>query len=72
MGKYINSHERIGMKIGRQEAAQELVLLLLDNKFHGLSDKYIDLIYKANSDTLNTWCIRLLDAKTIEEVFKED
>lgn len=65
--KYINSHQRIAMK----KAEQALVLLLLEKKFHGLPDKYKDIIYQANSEILNTWAIRLLDAKTIEEVFSE-
>ncbi len=70
--KYVTIHQRIGREEGKQEGVEKTVLLLLEKKFHYLPDKYKEVIHKANPEILNTWAIRLLDAKTLEDVFKED
>lgn len=62
-----------GRQEGRQEALKEVrVSLLLDMlkvKFNDLSDAYIEKINGADASTLSQWCINLLNAKSLDEVF---
>ncbi|MFI0347546.1 MAG: hypothetical protein ACH346_02055 [Chthoniobacterales bacterium] len=62
-----------GLQKGRQEGRQEGVRALLEKqlirRFPSDGKRFFHLINDADSDTLSMWVERLMDAKTIEEVF---
>jgi hypothetical protein len=65
--RYVTSIERQGIKQG------ECVLLqrLLRRKFSQVPLQYLDRLRKADSDTLLKWSDAILEARSVEEVFKE-
>ncbi len=79
---YIPSFERIaiqkgmqqgieqGMQQGMQQGESTLLLRLLQRKFNDVPDNYRQRIQSANTETLLTWADRVLDSKTLEEIFK--
>lgn len=71
--RYITSAERIGMQKGMQQGMRdgERIILLrqLHYRFGPLPDQYETLIAKAEDDELLLWSERLLDAKTLKDIF---
>ena len=67
---YITSAEHKGRQEGRQEGEYILLILLLERKFHHIPDVYRDKIIHADSETLLAWGGRMLDAKTLAEIFE--
>ena len=53
----------------RTEGKAELLLRLLERRFGPLSDAARQRVVKADAETLLTWADRILDAKTLPEVW---
>ena len=60
-----------GMQRGRQEGEAGLLLRLLSYRFHPLPDEITQRIHTADPNTIETWADRVLDAKSLDEVFLE-
>ncbi len=60
-----------GLQKGRREGEYTLLLQLLQRKFPDLSTTYREKLDQADAETLLKWGERLLDAKTLEEIFNE-
>jgi hypothetical protein len=75
--EYITTAERIGIKKGLERGYEQgmvrgearVLHRLLLQKFGTIPDCYLEKIEKANSEKLLSWAARLLQAKTIQEVF---
>jgi len=59
-------------KMWLEQGESTLLLQQLKSKFKTIPDFYRQKIAKANSETLLIWGIRVLDSRTIEEVFEQD
>ena len=66
---YITSAERIGIKKGKLEGQQELLDLLLTNKFGQVPAAYLTKISDATPEQIQELCKKILTAKNINEVF---
>jgi hypothetical protein len=64
---YITSFERHGIQQGECAMLERL----LQRKFHQLPRQYLDRLRKADSETLLKWGDAILEAKSLEEIFKE-
>nr|VFJ78138.1 MAG: protein of unknown function (DUF4351) [Candidatus Kentron sp. FW] len=62
---------RQGMQRGRQEGEAGLLLRQLSRRFHPLPDEITQRIHTADPNTIETWADRILDAKSLDEVFWE-
>jgi len=60
-----------GREVGRQEGRVEQLLVLLRHRFGELPVGLQARVAGAGAQELDAWAIRLLDAKTIAEVFEE-
>nr|VFK03141.1 MAG: protein of unknown function (DUF4351) [Candidatus Kentron sp. LFY] len=64
-----------GMQQGRQEGLLEgeakLLLRQLSHRFQPLPDEITERIHGANPNAIETWAKRVLDAKSLDEVFSE-
>jgi len=60
---------RQGRKEGRQEGKAEMLQRLLERRFGSLPDWVVQRIAPADAVALEEWCLRVLDAKSLEEVF---
>jgi hypothetical protein len=58
-----------GISDGRSEERRELVLQLLARRFGALSPEVEERVARADMDQLKDWAMRLLDARTLDEVF---
>jgi flagellar biosynthesis/type III secretory pathway protein FliH len=75
--RYITSAERIGLEKGIQQGMQQgmqqgeaiLFTVLLKQKFKKIPKNYLDLIQQATTDELQAWCRKVLDAKSLEDIF---
>ena len=65
---------RIGMQQGKQEGKQEgegyLLLRQIKRRFSQLPDWVEEKITQATTDQIEQWADNILDATTIEEVFR--
>lgn len=76
---YITSIERFGIEkgmqqgllIGRQEGESLLLLRLLTRKFGEIPKRYQERVAQADAEMLLIWGEKILDAKTLPEVFEE-
>lgn len=76
---YITSGERISMEKGykqgiaqgMQQGEYSLLLRLLERKFNSISETYRQKLINADAATLLVWGERVLDAKTLAEVFTD-
>ncbi|MBK9369473.1 MAG: hypothetical protein IPN01_24795 [Deltaproteobacteria bacterium] len=59
-----------GFKLGLVQGVQLVVLQMLDQRFGPLPAKVAKRIDRATFAELNIWSARLLDAKTLAEVFQ--
>ncbi len=67
---YVSTFEKIARIEGRQEGIRMLVDKQIRRRFpKTVTTQHLHLINKANVDTLACWAEKLIDAKTIEEVF---
>ena len=60
-----------GRQEGRQENAASMLLRQLEYRFGEIPDNHRKKIAKADLPTLEKWCLRVLDAKSLEEVFAD-
>lgn len=58
-----------GIEEGREEGERLVLQRILERKFGTLGDAEQNPLRQANADTLLAWCERILDARTINEVF---
>ena len=59
-----------GMQQGIQKGEATLLSTLLKSRFpRAVTKKYLDLINKADSETLTLWADKFVDAKNIQDVF---
>ncbi|RZT08992.1 hypothetical protein SAMN05216319_2588 [Duganella sp. CF402] len=76
---YINNFERAGRKIGRQEGLQEgrqegrstMLAELLVKRFGALDPGTLARLATADAERLSGWGLKLLDARTLDEVFRD-
>ena len=75
---YITTAERIGMEKGYEQGVEKgltyeraLLKSLLTRRFGHLSSNTISTLEQADHDTLLSWGEKILDAKTIKDVFGE-
>jgi hypothetical protein len=76
---YITSAERIGIKKGLEkgleqglEQGEKIVLLrLLHRKFGTIPEHYRTQVEQANAATLLIWAENLIEAHSVEEIFKD-
>lgn len=58
-----------GFEEGRQEGQADILLSLLQYRFHHIPANYVGMIQKADKNTIKLWSQRILNAKTLDEVF---
>jgi hypothetical protein len=76
---YISTIERMGIQQGVQQGVQQgiqqgeyqFLVRILKRKFSLIPETYYQKMISADSDTLLKWGERVLEAKTVEEVFKD-
>nr|VFK16062.1 MAG: protein of unknown function (DUF4351) [Candidatus Kentron sp. LFY] len=75
MSQFAQDIRRAALQEGRQESLLEgeakLLLRQLSRRFQPLPDEVPERIYRADPDTIESWADRMLDAKSLEEVFSE-
>lgn len=64
---YITTAERIGM----QKGEIKILLHQLERKFGEVSPKYLEIIQKANSESILGWSEKILEANNIKVIFDE-
>ena len=62
--------EAAGKAKGIHQGESALLIKLLEFKFDTISNHYLDLIHHASSTDLGQWSLNILDAQSIEGVFK--
>lgn len=62
---------REGREEGRRDGASSLLEQLLSRKFGPLSPEITARLRQADTEQLQTWSLKLLDAKTLDQVFSE-
>jgi len=62
--------EQQGRAEGAREEAMSLVTRLLEHRFGSLSEEAVAKVSGADLATLEDWSLRLLDARTLEEVLQ--
>lgn len=68
---YITSFERIGIQKGIQQGEYAILHRLLLRKFRQVPPRYLAMLLKADSETLLRWSEKILEAKSLAEVFEE-
>jgi len=58
-----------GIQQGRQEGEVAMFMLLIQQRFGKIPANYMETITKADPKTLLSWGTKLLNAKTLEEIF---
>lgn len=69
---YITSAERIGIQKGMQQGEAALVLRLAQRRFGRVPQSYKQRITQADADTLLDLGEKILEAKTLKDLFKEE
>ena len=62
--------EQRGLQKGRQEGLAELLLLQLTSRFGPQGDALSERVRTASSAQLEQWAKSILDARTLDEVFR--
>ena len=70
-GMWARQWERQGRREGRQEGAIDLLSTQLVARFGALPDWVLNRLAQANTAELKGWTLRILDAKRLEDVFKD-
>ncbi len=74
--QYVTSIERLaredGMQQGKQQGKAQMLRTLLVRRFGAVPGWADQRIHDADSEQLETWCFRLLDGKSLEDVLKAD
>ncbi len=69
--QYMTTAERIGIEKGVTQGERVLLLRLLTRRFKNLSASYKKRIEQADAKKLLAWGDRVLEARTLDEVFEE-
>jgi hypothetical protein len=69
MGTFAQQLIQQGMQRGMQKGEYTMLLRQLRCKFHTISKEILQCLQDADEDTLLQWAERLINAKSIEEVF---
>ncbi len=69
MAAYVNTFEKVFRLEGRQEEAERIFRLQLDRRFGNLPAWVEDKIAAASTESIERWALRLLDARSLDEVF---
>nr|CAX83899.1 uncharacterized protein [uncultured bacterium] len=56
---------------GRLEGEAKMLTRQLQHRFGSLPDWVREKIAQANSDTLEAWSLRFIDARSLEEIFAD-
>jgi len=70
----MNAAQRLidrGLEQGIPEGQRRTILRLLQRRFGPLSPAIVDRVDRADSDTLDRWADRLLDAQALDDVFHD-
>ncbi|NNJ83539.1 MAG: DUF4351 domain-containing protein, partial [Gammaproteobacteria bacterium] len=59
------------MEGGLLEGETKLLLRQLSRRFHALPNEITERVHGADPNTIEIWADRVLDAKSLEEVFSE-
>ncbi len=59
-----------GIEIGVVKGEIKLLMRLLERRFGSLSNDLKDRVTKADADTVELWGDRVLDASSLDDVFK--
>ena len=70
--KLIAEGKAAGRTEGRAEGRVEILLRLLQKRFGRTADEHAARLHGASIAELDRWALRLLDARTIDEVFAID
>lgn len=68
--RYITSVERVGIQKGLEKGERRMLNRILKYRFGSLPASYKRRLQEANTQKLQAWSKSLLNAKTLEEVFK--
>ncbi|MBT8421193.1 MAG: DUF4351 domain-containing protein [Gammaproteobacteria bacterium] len=60
-----------GEAIGETRGEAKLLLRMLPRRFGPLSDEITERVYGADRNTIEVWADRVLDAKSLDDVFTE-
>ena len=60
-----------GFEEGKKQAETKIIMRLLARRFGDIPSQYFQYIEKADPDRLLTWCERILDANSIDEIFTD-
>nr|VFK15068.1 MAG: conserved hypothetical protein (putative transposase or invertase) [Candidatus Kentron sp. LFY] len=80
MSQFAQDIRRKALQEGRQEGRQEgllegeakMLLRQLSRRFHPLPNEISERVYGADPSTIESWVDRVLDAKSLDEVFSEN
>ncbi len=70
--EYTEQWEKQWKQEGHHEREAAVLLRQLQRRFGKLSNKTREKIAKADLPTLEEWSLRILDAKSLEDVFADD
>lgn len=70
--QYVTSFERLAKQEGREEGGRALLMRLLNRRFGPLPEALGERVQRASSGDLDTWADRVLDARSLDEVFGGD
>lgn len=66
---YMTTFEEVGFEKGIEKGEKTVLLRQLQLKFKTVSDRYLNMINMANSETIIKWADRILFCNKIEEIF---
>ena len=69
--RYITSAEQLGNKKGRAVGKAEALLRMLRRRFHAVPSELEARVRTAYDAQLDEWSDRILDAKTLTDVFAD-
>ncbi len=73
---YVSNAERIGIEKGIEKGVMQgesnLLICQIKHKFGAIGKKYQALLSHADANTLLVWGEKVLNAKTIDEIFEDD
>nr|VFK23665.1 MAG: protein of unknown function (DUF4351) [Candidatus Kentron sp. LPFa] len=69
--KWVEMVRQKSLQEGRLEGEAELLLRQLSRRFQPLPDEIPDRVREADPNTIESWADRILDAKSLDEVFRE-
>lgn len=68
--RFVSIFERMGKREGLVEGKIDMLLSQLNYKFKSVPEEVIEIIKSASIDQLEKWSLKLFDAQTIDDIFK--